>query len=83
VELTTAQAVRQCRIEAQGVDAVDEPERRYDKYAGLGEAEKAEAIRAELYQTHKAHGTLGVYYSLYPDEAPIRPQRDRDDGRER
>ena len=65
------------------MDAVDEPERRYDEYAGLGEVEKADAIRAALYQWHKAHGSLGVYYSLYPDDAPIRPQRDRDDGRER
>ncbi len=62
---------------------MDEPERAYDKYAGLGEVERAEAIRVELYQTHKAHGSLGIYYSLYPDEAPIRPERERDDGRER
>lgn len=62
---------------------MDEPERGYDKYAGLGWAERAEAERMESYMTHKAHGSLEIHYALYPDDAPIRPQRDRDGGRER
>ena len=66
--------------------AVDEPERGYDKYAGLGWAERAEAVRMESYMTHKVRGTLGVHYSLYPEDRPITPMprpQSRDDGRER
>ena len=38
----------------------------------LTAAERAAADKAELYATHKAHGTLGMYYTLYPEDAPIR-----------
>jgi len=37
---------------------------------GLSRAEKAAAIKAELYATHKIHGSLGVYYLLYPEDLP-------------
>ena len=47
------------------------PTPRYDKYAGLGDAERAEAMRMESYITHKAHGSLEIHYALYPDDAPI------------
>ena len=62
------------------------PTPRYDKYAGLGHAERAEAMRMESYATHKAHGTLGVHYSLYPEDRPITPMsrpQSHDDERER
>jgi hypothetical protein len=42
--------------------------------------ERDAALRAQLYETHKAHGTLGVFYLMYPDLAPQRRSRDGDDG---
>jgi hypothetical protein len=48
--------------------------------------ERAAAEKARLYQAHKAHGTLGIYYYLYPEDAPYQPLRGRDredEGRER
>jgi hypothetical protein len=40
--------------------------------------ERAAAKRAELYATHKARGTLGTYYEMYPDEKPIEYERDNE-----
>jgi hypothetical protein len=37
---------------------------------GAGDPEKAEAVKARLYQEHSARGTLGAFYDLYPDERP-------------
>ena len=46
--------------------------------------ERAAAARAELYATLKARGSLGVYYRMYPDEAPPGYwDRKEDRGRER
>ena len=44
--------------------------------------ERAAAKRAELYATHKARGSLGTYFEMFPDEKPI-PRQRQDDGRER
>jgi hypothetical protein len=33
-------------------------------------AEREAARRAELYKTHKLLGTLGLYFYMFPDEAP-------------
>jgi hypothetical protein len=35
-----------------------------------------------LYATHKAHGSLGTYYEMYPDEKPM-PRERESDGRGR
>lgn len=49
--------------------------------------ERATAEKARLYLVHKAHGSLGIYYLLYPEDRPAPPRergRDREDeGRER
>jgi hypothetical protein len=36
----------------------------------LTDEEKAAARRASLYATHKARGTIGVFFEMYPDLAP-------------
>jgi hypothetical protein len=62
------------------------PSIRPDSFEALTADEKAAVRRAELYATHKARGTLGVYYLLYPDERPPdppRPASHENDGRER
>jgi len=46
------------------------------------EEERAAAMRAELYATHKARGSLGTYYEMFPDEKPI-PRERESEGRER
>lgn len=45
--------------------------------------ERAAAARAELYATHKARGSLGVYYQMFPDEAPSPRQKKEGQERER
>ena len=50
--------------------------------------ERAAADRAQLFQTHKARGSLGTYYGIYPQDmpAPMRQpewERRRDQERER
>lgn len=52
-----------------------------NSFEALTSDEKAAALRAELYATHKASGSLGTYYAMYPDEAP--KPRERARGRER
>jgi len=44
--------------------------------------ERAAAMRAELYMTHKVRGSLGTYYEMFPDEKPV-PRRRENEGRER
>jgi len=62
-------------------------ERKIDpnSFEALTNDEKAAARRAQLYATHKARGTLGIFYEMYPDLAPPPRRRDveRDDGRDR
>ena len=41
--------------------------------------EHPEAERARLYRQHRAAGTLGTYFMMYPLDRP--PGRDRDNGR--
>jgi hypothetical protein len=54
----------------------------------LTNAEREAAEIAELYATHKARGSLGTFYYLYYENAPLEyqypppPQRE-DGGRER
>ena len=49
--------------------------------------EKAAAKCAQLYATHKARGSLGTYFQMFPDDAPPEywdPPRSRgSEGRER
>jgi hypothetical protein len=33
-------------------------------------AEREAARRAQLYDTHKKRGTLGLYFYMFPDECP-------------
>ncbi len=57
---------------------MNEPRRIHpNSFEALADAEKAAAMRAQLYATHKAHGTLGMYYQLYPEDAPRVRQRDK------
>ena len=66
--------------------AVDEPERGYDKYAGLGWAEKSRGrAQRSSYMTHKVRGTLGVHTLSIPriDRYAMPRPQSRDDGRER
>jgi hypothetical protein len=49
-----------------------------DNFQALTAKEKAAVWRGRLYQTHKAHGTLGIYYHMYPDERPRGREHDRD-----
>jgi hypothetical protein len=55
---------------------------------GAPDQEKPEAVKARLYQEHKARGTLGTFYDLYPDARPrelpnYKPPRERSRGIER
>lgn len=43
----------------------------------LTDAEKAEALRLDSYMTHKARGSLGTHYELYPDDRPPEHGRSR------
>jgi hypothetical protein len=47
-------------------------------------AAREAAEKARLYTVHKAHGSLGTFYYLYPENAPSEyqypPPRQRDDG---
>ena len=53
-----------------------------NSFEAMTSDEKAAFLRAQLYQTHKARGSLGVFFQMYPDLAP--PSRPRGgDGRER
>jgi len=51
-----------------------------DEKPGLSPSEKAAAIKAELYATHKIHGSLGIYYLLYPED--LQPPNARRSARE-
>ena len=60
-------------ISFEAIAAEEERAARRPANAGrdsLTAEERAAADRAALYATHKAHGTLGVYFGMYPDEAP-------------
>jgi len=46
------------------------------------EVERAAAKRAALFATHKARGSLGTYYEMFPDEKPI-PRPRQSDGQDR
>jgi hypothetical protein len=37
---------------------------------GPPDREKLEAVKAGLYREHRARGTLGAFYDLYPDQRP-------------
>lgn len=39
--------------------------------------EKAKLERLKLYFTHKAHGSLGTFYEMFPDEKDAWPARER------
>lgn len=63
-----------------------EREERQPAKRGITEEERRAAERAQLYRTHKAHGTLGMYFWFYPDEAPAPrpvPREREEQGRER
>jgi hypothetical protein len=65
--------------------ALPHDRRLWPDFESLTANEKAEALRADSYATHKARGTLGTHYQLYPDDRPISQQRasGRDEERER
>jgi hypothetical protein len=57
-----------------------EQQRRPTFLESLTAEERAAVLRAQLYETHKARGTLGIFYEMYPDLAPQRRSRDGDGG---
>ena len=61
------------------MDDDDEKKIPLDSIEALTAEERAAVRRARLYQTHKAHGSLGTYYLMYPDEKPRGWDRERDD----
>jgi hypothetical protein len=56
-----------------------------DSVEAMTDNEKWALRRAQLYAAHKARGSLGTYYYLYPDDAPpgYWKKERQDDGRER
>ena len=46
---------------------------------GIPENEDPDTLRARLFQYHRANGSLGDYYAMYPDDAPrSQPERQRE-----
>jgi hypothetical protein len=60
---------------------MSDPDDFSDEIHALSIEERAEIERMELYRYHRAAGSLGTYYMMYPLDRP--PERDRERGTER